>query len=1742
MAEFKLGRIRFIWKGNWSPETTYYKDDIVRNGGNTYVCVQGHDSSLLFVDDQSIYWNKISDGVEWKGDWIPQVYYNVNDIVKYGGYIYICNTAHESAIDLNNGLEEDQEKWDLFAEGFDYKAAWSPATRYKINDIVKYGATVYICVEEHISALTEADGLEADLSDDSTVSKWEIFSEGLFWTDVWQSSFRYKRNDVVRYGGQLYLCNMGHSSAETDALGLEADQEKWDYLHKGIEYKGDWSKDTRYKINDIVKYGGGLWICVTFHTSQTYFTDDESKWAQFVEGLEFEDSWDPDTRYQPGDFVTYGGYSYVAATNNKAVKPTESPEDWDLFTAGFRFVGEWGVDPEDNQDSSAYEYKVGDVVTKNGYTYLCIQDHTAQEPPNDIYWERLNSGIKWRNDVGLLDGSWTAGTEYKLGDAVSYTKGDTTNFYICVNEHSNSITPLDDDGTNWNIVSGGPEQGNLSESGDLVYYKDGVGPTVLRIGSPGQVLVVNNDGNAPVWRNFGSINHVYFVEGQNGADEPAPSYGITLDRPWKTIKYATEQVEQGALRPNTKQLIELNRAFIINETLEWINDQISSGTGIWSGFTNDDEYLTVEEFNKVLNSLTFDITHSGNEKTRTLTLNYFVDDTSLKTDLQDEDEQFIASLNYLESVVIAVINNQELGVDIGTKYSAFSQTINTNITRESDAETFVSNLFNIITEAISEGQTGVIPREYKPNNSIFVKTGEFSEILPMSVPENTAVIGDELRSTRIIPAGSVIDQSDVPYSLDAITRLRDMVDPLIFGSDDITKTASNTEDPVDTGLVLGDSSSAAAAADLFQQINDYIDFEINGGTADSTTPVITGTNTANTATNFTYAVEVIEKNKTFLVEEAVAYIKEKYPSYVFDEDEYRQYLEKYVDAVKYDLIYTGNYRSILAAKGYTHAVKGSKLSDMFYMRNGTGLRNCSVKGLDGRSDGNVVNTSIKGLSDPNEYGTRRPLAGAFVSLDPGWGPLDERVWITNKSPYVQNVSTFGEGCIGCKIDGDLHDGGNDSIVANDFTQLCSAGIGVWCTNLGRTELVSVFSYYAHIGYLAENGGKIRATNGNSSYGDFGTVAEDVDSTEVPINGVVDNQSVDAIVRRVATDGDQVLTAEFSNAGVKYTTSTTAITAIESPTPVDDSRPVGTYYGVVGVSSGTGTGQKFNVTIDDLGIPTADIVKGGTGHVAGDIITIPDSELGNAGAPDVQIEVAEIGDATRWVITGEGFGAQVDNANTVNGGIYQVRLRNIDVTGDSEGDFGGDGYTFVENVAQGGDSTSITLSNTDTAVAGSQYEGTQSGDGIAIYLTAGKGAGQYGYVSSYNPATKVADIRKFSDGTVGWDHLVDGTAIESSLDESTNYSIEPYLAFTDPSGNSPGDVGYNYATAAKARAIVQDEKITEVLLWDPGTGYTTDTGSAVYPTLTINDPNNTVEAPFTIRVGETGVLTQPTWSSRGTQFATASAEITGDGYADVYQPGANIQVKGLTDIPEAGSNITFDSLSGKYYKLVAVRNLDGLGPYTANLQISPELDIEEAPEHEDPIELRIRYSQVRLTGHDYLDIGTGNFAETNYPNEPEYEPDPDFEVVEGGGGRVFYTSTDQDGNFRVGRLFNVEQSTGVATLNAEAFNISGLQELQLGSVELGGTGAVITEFSTDGTFTANSDNIVPTQKAIKTYIQSQIGGGAGELNVNSITAGSVFITGQQITNTTGDQINILQKVNYTGGIGGSPVALNYFLQS
>ena len=73
------------------------------------------------------------------------------------------------------------------------------------------------------------------------------------------------------------------------------------------------------------------------------------------------------------------------------------------------------------------------------------------------------------------------------------------------------------------------------------------------------------------------------------------------------------------------------------------------------------------------------------------------------------------------------------------------------------------------------------------------------------------------------------------------------------------------------------------------------------------------------------------------------------------------------------------------------------------------------------------------------------------------------------------------------------------------------------------------------------------------------------------------------------------------------------------------------------------------------------------------------------------------------------------------------------------------------------------------------------------------------------------------------------------------------------------------------------------------------------------------------------------------------------------------------------------------------------------------------------------------------------------------------------------------------------------MDASAFNLSGLESLRLGSVG-GLIGASVNEFSTDGTLSQNSNNKVPTQNAVKTYVDAQISG----LNADKIIEGDTSV--------------------------------------
>ena len=213
---------------------------------------------------------------------------------------------------------------------------------------------------------------------------------------------------------------------------------------------------------------------------------------------------------------------------------------------------------------------------------------------------------------------------------------------------------------------------------------------------------------------------------------------------------------------------------------------------------------------------------------------------------------------------------------------------------------------------------------------------------------------------------------------------------------------------------------------------------------------------------------------------------------------------------------------------------------------------------------------------------------------------------------------------------------------------------------------------------------------------------------------------------------------------------------------------------------------------------------------------------------------------------------------------------------------------------------------------------------------------------------------------------------------------------------------------------------------------------------------------------------------------ATATLT-SGTATVNQSG-RILVTTFSSAPDAGDSLQFASTDGNAFNIQSVSSVTANSVAYKVLVFSTSRATAVAADV--AVHARKEYSLARLTGHDFLQVGTGGTDTTNWPNNPTQNPNQADQVVtnETDPGRVYYTATDDLGNFYVGDQFKVDQATGNVTLDASAFNLSGLESLRLGSVG-GLIGAAVGEFSTDVGLTQNSDTKVSTQKAVKTYVDT-----------------------------------------------------------
>ena len=177
---------------------------------------------------------------------------------------------------------------------------------------------------------------------------------------------------------------------------------------------------------------------------------------------------------------------------------------------------------------------------------------------------------------------------------------------------------------------------------------------------------------------------------------------------------------------------------------------------------------------------------------------------------------------------------------------------------------------------------------------------------------------------------------------------------------------------------------------------------------------------------------------------------------------------------------------------------------------------------------------------PGNYFTEMSFTGtmnagkAIFAFDP------DTIRYSGQSPYLRNCTNFVHNSIGMKIDGNHAIGPFKSFVTDSYTQYNQNGVGCSITNEGYAQIVSMFTINSAEGVFCGSGGQCDITNSNSSFGNYGLVADGVGPLQ--LNGSINvaaSENADTFVLDVSTPTVNITNAEYtaSTGIVTITTST-----------------------------------------------------------------------------------------------------------------------------------------------------------------------------------------------------------------------------------------------------------------------------------------------------------------------------------------------------------------------------------------------------------------------------------------------------------------------------------------------------------------------------------------------------------------------------------------------------------------------------
>jgi len=1150
----------------------------------------------------------------------------------------------------------------------------------------------------------------------------------------------------------------------------------------------------------------------------------------------------------------------------------------------------------------------------------------------------------------------------------------------------------------------------------------------------------------------------------NPASDETGFYGRHyLKDPASDINVGTDAEQNPGDFDLSSKLLKKNKTFAIEEVIAWITANVNAGTGIWNGFTYD-EAKCRRDLGFIIDGIILDLVSGGREETL-INQGFYASGAAVTGQEQQTKEAILR----LKTIFDYVWDNGAGGVSY-TVLSSETVVVDADLAPETNSNTNADALVDCV--AFGLDNTGYKPP--KDNNQMDVFLCNDNTII-----RNVTCQKHGGFMMVLDPEGQILTRS--PYA----------------------QTCSSFSQSQGLNKVFAGGM--------------YID-----GYAGNMPATITGLNNSDP---FRLQVSSPADNGLF--------IRKPPTPFPF-----------YLQGVRYQVNAIENYNQTAGTAVLILDEDSNAPDPIENSINNIDLSGANVilefNGNHGYSNTQqIIITNVDGTTElnGNSYYVGNAVAQSFTVYRDA--ALTDPVLSSEVSAYIGNGDVrsvvAGTGYTGTiPADIFMQSGGNRSMLANDYTQLNDNGYGVIANNNALTELVSVFTYYCNTGYIASNGSQIRSLTGNNSYGVYGLVSSGADPDEIPqdatlnqdmvfpakvfqaqyqirfpvdVSGNVsvgdfvyqDNTTAVAQVSFITNSGKDVFVLSTVN-GVWNTTASNGVrfgtTAVAAAT--------GTYVDGTGAAgaNNTPTFVKLKDTFSEEG----DLVVYAY-DLSGDPLNVSEIEIYHRSNDVYQpYEVTNSTDPDEYIGTYDAAasGGEITYTTASAGTLATFRVGKTETNG------------YNVTITNGG--TGYSLSDTFT-VDGADIGGVTSTNDATITVTEIDGGIITAATISGTPVTDTNTpvisnkIYKLNLGTGIEGTAENGLQYDTDhdtpivfrhkqnfvLDGVTSVPTRPSTAVVfseDPNGT------VTYRTIGFGRNITQNKVVgsnQSVVTFDSNYDYLDMNLDQDILSLADNDANITPAISgatgaetLGASAGDTRIAINRISSTDEARLLTQDMIFTWGGKA--------FKITGYTEHTNTSTGnqfavITFTDRSN------IVNNATGSGLNAfpggtgSELVSARGITLKAGLEAGEPVEITVNISTCRATSHDMLDIGTGGYNATNYPErilgQPVSEPVTSSDAIDSTGnkskaqvqerdkGRVFAVLTDQDGFFRVGRFFEVDQGTGAVTFNAALVltNIDGIGFKR---------GVRVNEFSSDDTFTDAKGDAVPTQTAVEGYINSRLG--------------------------------------------------------